>query len=198
MSRGRRPKPAELKAVMGNPGKRHLVIGHDAGRGGSAPSTLKLEPPIKLTVEERKLFDWAIGSLPDNLVRPSDAVSFARWAAWMSVFKTCKDSLEGKQHWYTTSSEHSPQIHREHPLAKRMDKAEAHLIALDDRLCLNIVARNNVIHRLFNMPAAHASAFDFSGDVDPSETDKAPADVQVEDTGAIGFLDRAGKQFPTH
>jgi hypothetical protein len=53
-----------------------------------------------------------------------------------------------------------------------MDKAEAHLITLEDRLCLNIVARNNVMHRLFNMPGAHPGGGLF-GRAEPPRTTRS-------------------------
>jgi hypothetical protein len=200
MPRGRRAKPAEVKALLGNPGKRRLALNNDADgkrTRAPAPPPLVLEPPFRLTTEERRLFMWATGSLPANLIRASDLATFARWATWMCVFVVCKNALEGKQHWYTTKTEHSPELHREHPLAKRMDKAEAHLVTLEDRLCLNIVARNNIMHRLFNMPGAHPGGGLFG--VDPSEEDKQKPEAEVPpaqhepDLDPLGFVERAGQ-----
>lgn len=198
MPRGRRAKPAEVKALLGNPGKRRLALNNDAGGHGTAApaATLKFEAPIALTPEEQRLFIWATSSLPSNLIRESDLIEFARWATWMCVFVLCKTALQGRQHWYTTSSEHSPEIHREHPLSKKMDRAEAHLITLEDRLCLNIVARNNVMHRLFNMPAAHPGSGLFGQE--PSEDDKKKPDAEgpvapQPDHDPLGFMERAGK-----
>lgn len=142
--------------------------------------------------------------LPGNLVRQTDTFSLGRWAAWLGIWVTCKLALDGKQHWYTTRSKftaeqgESLEIHREHPLSKRMDKAEAHLITLEDRLCLNIVARNNVMHRLFNMPGSHPGAGLF-GSESPDEKDKGGADSEVPlatqeaDLDPLGFVERAGK-----
>lgn len=206
MPRGRRAKPAEIKALLGNPGKRRLALNHDAGGKRTRASAVQMpvEMPTFLTQEpERAAFRDVMRSLPPNLVRQSDAVAFGRWAAWMTVWVTCKLALDGKKHWYTTSSEHSPEIHREHPLSKKMDKAEAHLITLEDRLCLNIVARNNVMHRLFNMPGAHPGGGLFG--TEPSEDDKkppsgdeAPAADAPADLDPRGFIDRSGKQHSTH
>jgi phage terminase small subunit len=208
MPRGRRAKPAEIKALLGNPGKRRLALSNAGGKRGRAPAAhspiLPIEPPAFLTQEsERAAFHDVMRSLPPNLVRQSDAVAFGRWAAWMTVWVTCKLALDGKKHWYTTSSDHSPEIHREHPLSKKMDKAEAHLITLEDRLCLNIVARNNVMHRLFNMPGAHPGGGLFGAE--PSEDDKKPVaedsvplDTAPTDLDPRGFIGRAGKQHSTH
>lgn len=204
MARGRPAKPAEIKALLGNPGKRRLALQKDAGgkRGRvSVPalSPLKAEVPAYLTQErERAAFQRVLDTLPTNIVRQTDLDALARWAAWLNVWVVCKLALDGKQHWYTTSSEHSPEIHREHPLAKRMDKAEAHLITLEDRLCLNIVARNNVMHRLFNMPAAHPNGGLFGAEASEDEKtadESTPAALTTAqaDLDPLGFMERAGK-----
>lgn len=202
MSRGRRAKPAEIKALLGNPGKRRLALNNAGGKRSRASTAMvhsSIEPPPFLTQpQEIEAFRQAIEHLPANIVRQSDLNALGRWAAWLSVWVMCKLALDGKKHWYTTKTEHSPELHREHPLAKRMDKAEAHLITLEDRLCLNIVARNNVMHRLFNMPGAHPGGGLFGND--PSDDDKkkpeaeVPVAAQTEpDLDPLGFVERAGK-----
>jgi hypothetical protein len=201
MPRGRRAKPAEVKQLLGNPGKRRLALRSTAtGKGTALPAPVVVEPPSYLTQDrEKQAFGWALEHLPPNIVRQTDIHALARWATWLNVWCVCKLALDGKQHWYTTTSSHSPEIHREHPLAKRMDKAEAHLVTLEDRLCLNIVARNNVMHRLFNMPAAHPGGM-FAGLDEPDDADKDKPDdgVPTQDRGAdldpLAFIARAGKQ----
>jgi terminase small subunit-like protein len=201
MSRGRRAKPAEVKQLLGNPGKRRLALSGD-GHGTSATlpgsSLPKIEPPAWLTQpREREVFGWVLEYLPANIVRVTDVQALARWATWINVFVTCKIALDGRQHWYTTSSDHSPEIHREHPLAKRMDKAEAHLVTLEDRLCLNIVARNNVMHRILNAPPAHPGAGLFADEPaadDDKKTDNVEAPTPATDNDPLGYLARAGKQ----
>ena len=202
MPRGRRAKPAEVKALLGNPGKRRLAL-NDAtdGKRAPAPPPVAIDPPAFLTQDaEKKAFADVLRALPPNLVRRSDLNALGRWAAWLCVWVTCKLALDGKKHWYTTTSEHSPEIHREHPLAKRMDKAEAHLVTLEDRLCLNIQARNNVMHRILNAPPAHPGAGLFADD-EPNETDKGKTDgaaaaippPEMADHDPLGFMERAGK-----
>lgn len=201
MSRGRRAKPAEVKALLGNPGKRRLALSDATdGKRAPAPQPVPIDPPAFLTQDaEKKAFADVLRALPPNLVRRSDLNALGRWAAWLCVWVTCKVALDGKKHWYTTSSEHSPEIHREHPLAKRMDKAEAHLVTLEDRLCLNIVARNNVMHRILNAPPAHPGAGLFADD-EPNEADKGKTDDSAQmpppettDHDPLGFMERAGK-----
>lgn len=200
MARGRRAKPAEVKELLGNPGKRRLALNNESGERDRAPAALPkkivVEPPSYLTQDrERAIFAAVLENLPANLVRRTDVHALARWSTWANIWITCKLALDGKQHWYTTSSEHSPEIHREHPLAKRMDKAEAHLVTLEDRLCLNIVARNNVMHRILNAPPAHPGAGLFDSD-EPTEQDKSSPDSAAPapvDQDPLGFLERAGK-----
>jgi hypothetical protein len=173
MARGRRAKPAEVKALLGNPGKRRLALSGTASGSHAAASLVatKIEPPAYLTAQrEREVFAWALEYLPANIVRHHGHSCAGALGDLDQRVHHCKLALDGKQHWYTTSSEHSPQIHREHPLAKRMDKAEAHLVTLEDRLCLNIVARNNVMHRILNAPPAHPGAGLFADE--PSDDDK--------------------------
>lgn len=212
MSRGRRAKPTEVKALLGNPGKRRLAL--KSASGGARPPSVasdQIDAPNYLTQpREQAAFKWALEYLPANIVRHTDVHALARWAAWLNTWVTCKLALDGREHWYTTRSKFGAddkdgvalEIHREHPLAKRMDKAEAHLITLEDRLCLNIVARNNVMHRLFNMPGAHPAGGLFGAD--PSEDEK-PGETGVptaktgeggDDIGPLAFVERAGR--PTH
>lgn len=209
MARGRRAKPAEIKQLMGNPGKRRLALEQRDGKGTSAPADksprkMKVEPPAFLTQEqEKQFFKQVLQWLPPNLVRRSDTMALARWASWLHIWVTCKLALDGKAHWYTTESKYGAdgsngvKIHREHPMSKLMGKCEAHLASLEDRLCLNIVARNNVIHKILHAPAAHAGGL--FGDELPTEDEKKgdetptlPGNAPV-DTDPLGFVNRASK-----
>ena len=206
MPRGRRAKPAEVKALLGNPGKRRLALKSTAAGAGAVAPALSIEPPNYLTQErERAAFKWVLDYLPPNIVRQTDVHALARWATWLNIWVTCKLNLDGRQSWYTTRSKFAAgedavlEIHREHPLTKRMDKAEAHLVTLEDRLCLNIVARNNVMHRLFNMPAAHPAGGLFGPEPEPETDDKPETDAPASpppaepDLNPLGFMERAGK-----
>src|SRR4051812_9854488 len=106
MPRGRRAKPAEVKALLGNPGKRRLALKGASG-GARAPSIVPDQIPVPsyLTQErEKAAFKWAIEYLPANIVRQTDQHALARWATWLNTWVTCKLALDGRQHWYTTRS----------------------------------------------------------------------------------------------
>lgn len=192
MSRGRRALSAEVKALKGNPGKRKLAL-KKIGARVARPLAFTASPPEFLTHErERQAFAWAIETLPANVARASDVNAIARWAAWLHVWVTCKLALDGKAHWYTTES-NFVKIHREHPLSKRMDKAEGHLISLEDRLGLNVVARNNIVHRLFQMPGAPAGGL-FGEEVNDADVEQPVGDMpEPETVSPLGFLQQAGK-----
>lgn len=199
MARGRRAEAPEIKALKGNPGKRRLALERGARPDAHAPAAraqpLVPEMPAMLTHErERAAFRWCYETLPANLLRTSDVHTVARWCVWLNRFVTAKLALDGRAAWYTTKS-NFVEIHREHPLSKQMDRAEAHLVTLEDRLCLNVVARNNVMHRLFNMPGAHPGAGLFGPDPTDDDKGEAPQPEQLPEIDAdpLGFVERAGK-----
>lgn len=195
MARGRHAKPAEVKALLGNPGKRRLALA-DKDAPAPAPRPAVVEPPSYLTKErEIAAFKHVYASLPLNLARESDIDAVARWAVWLNRWAEAKLALDGKEGWYESESRHGKFL-RDHPLAKQMHRAEAHLIALEDRLCLNITARNNVMHRLFNMPPAHPGDL-FTDDQDETPEEERAADAvapRPEELDPLGYLDKAGKQ----
>jgi hypothetical protein len=141
--RGPKPLPPEIKALKGNPGKRRLVL--DAATGGvvTHPRRLVAEPPRYLTEQaERDAFVMALATLPANVARASDVNAVARWACWLNIWVQCKFTLSGE-------TNHDLKFHH-----KRMSDAEQHLTRLEDRLGLNVAARNSIVHRLFQMPHA--------------------------------------------
>jgi hypothetical protein len=56
-TRGRKPTPAHLKLIMGNPGKR--PIREDGVQEGQAPYDNGLEPPVKLAKRQKQLWSTA-------------------------------------------------------------------------------------------------------------------------------------------
>jgi len=190
MARGRHAKPAEIKRLLGNPGKRRLALTGEAPT--AAPRHTTVEPPSYLTKEgERAAFRYVFESLPLNLARESDVAAVARWAVWLNRWVEAKLALDGKEAWYESESRHGKFL-RDHPLAKLMHRAEGHLIALEDRLCLNVAARNSVVHRLFSMPLAPPGEL-FGGD-DVEEKVEDAAAPPPEDLDPLGYLEKAGKQ----
>ena len=196
MTRGRRPKPDVVKALEGNPGKRKLAAQQSGGSGtatGVKPAPDHFELPYYLNQEkEREVFNEALRTLPANMIKPSDVWSLSRWAHWMTVWASCKIALDGNAHWYESKSKHGD-LKREHPIAKRMDKAEGHLITLEDRIGLNVVARNNIVHKLFKMPHSSPPGELFRND-DEADSDEPPK--REGDFSAVDFLARARSPIP--
>lgn len=192
MARGRRAKSPEVKALLGNPGKRKLAL-KNIGKPALPPKRLSVEPPAYLTQDgEREAFRMVLESLPANVARASDVHAFARWATWLNIWVTSKLRLDGMEHHYQSESKHGKFL-REHPLSKKMDKAEAHLVTLEDRLCLNIVSRNNIIHRLFQMPGPHPGGmFDEEIPGEKPASEETPPPVPVSPLGWMQH-DRTGK-----
>lgn len=198
--RGRRPLPDEVKALKGNPGKRKLAL--DQARGDAKPTAqlptpFRAEPPDYLTQDgERSAFREVLDALPLNVARKSDLHAIARWSIWLNIFVDAKKRLDGRAHWYESTSKHGTFL-REHPISKRMHQAEAHLISLEDRLGLNIVARNNIVHRLFQMPGPPPNLFGPDkpepDDAEPLPTGDAPEPLE-DGLSPLGFLQQASSR----
>ncbi len=195
MARGRRALPDAVKALKGNPGKRKLALDKIGKRGAARPQQFIAAPPEYLTQDgEKDAFRMALESLPANVARRSDVHAIARWATWLHVWVSSKLKLDGKAHWYESESKHGKFL-REHPISKRMHQAEAHLISLEDRLGLNIVARNNIVHRLFQMPGPPPGGLFGDDKMDDGKGAPIPIDdaPQPEELSPLGFLQQAGR-----
>jgi phage terminase small subunit len=196
MTRGRRALPDAVKALKGNPGKRRLALEKTTGARSARvapPKAFTAEPPDYLTQEgEKAAFVEILKAMPLNVARKSDIHAIARWAAWLYIWIDAKKRLDGHVHYYENKSKHGTFL-REHPISKRMHQAEAHLISLEDRLGLNIVARNNIVHRLFNMPGPPPRLFD---DPEPEDGKPLPIDDAPEPeelSSPLNFLSDASK-----
>jgi hypothetical protein len=106
--------------------------------------------------------------LPPNVARSSDVNALARWACWLRIRVECKcspgEDLKGNH--------------------RRMRDAESALVRLEDRLGLSPAARNSIVQRLFQLPAAHFVAEAVEGE--PAQP--APDD----DESPLGYLARRG------
>lgn len=191
MARGRRPQSAEFKALKGNPGKRKLALENIAKPKLYAKPAKVVAPDYLTDPREREAFHMAFTSLPANIARKSDVHAMARWATWLRIWIDSKLALDGNSFYYENDSKHS-KFWREHPFSKTMSNAEAKLITLEDRLGLNVVARNNVVNKLFSMPAPPPGSFaDDTAQPDADSKKKKP--VILPDASPLGFLLAAGK-----
>lgn len=197
MPRGRRAIPDEVKALKGNPGKRRLALKTASGEAAKAEAPkLALAVPEFLTHErERDIFRKVIDEyLQRRIARAPDIPTYARWASYLHRWIDCKEQLEGKPTWFTSTSKHG-ELLRRHPVFKDMLDLERVLQSLEDRLGLNPVARQNIIKGLSAMPAALGGLF--GGEEQAPETDK-PVAPELPGTGSappspLGFLQSAGK-----
>lgn len=160
---GRRRKSDDLKALQGNPGKRKLVEaagGADASeKTAAAPGPI--EPPDFLTHDrEREIFNRVVGEyLRRRIAARADVIAYARWAHYVHRWIKCKETLGDGGTWYETKSKHGDML-RMHPMAKEQMQLERMLQSLEDRLGLNPVARQNILHGLRDLPAALGGLFD--------------------------------------
>lgn len=196
MARGRRPKPAEVKALLGNPGKRRLaLLNQERPAPGADGATRIPEPPSYLTEDEREAYCFAYEALPYNLVRESDKVAVSEWAVWLVKFVNAKQRLEAKKETYESVSKHGSFL-RINPDFLIMSRASDKMRELADRLGLNPMARSALTQKMLNAPMMSPPGELFS---EPDGKDKKPASpAPLEDVDALGFLDDAGKQFSTH
>ncbi len=87
MTFGRKPVPAHLKEVRGNPGKRaipkkkrHVPVG--------------LRVPAGLTDPQRKIWRQIVKDAPHGLLRACDARALKRYVVALSIYDDAKSNLE--------------------------------------------------------------------------------------------------------
>ena len=81
--RGAKPKPAFLKLVAGNPGKR--PIGKDIAETVPATQDNGLRPPVKLGSRQRQLWDQYVRRAP--WLKPFDAPRAFMWVSLHEEFE---------------------------------------------------------------------------------------------------------------
>jgi P27 family predicted phage terminase small subunit len=192
MGRGRRPLPDEVKAAKGNPGKRRLVL--------SPPlpgEELKVKPPAFLTTaEEREIFRRIAEQLAQlRFIRATDVAALGRWATYLARWAKCKRALGRKQLYYETKSKHGTML-RIHPLFAASVQLERLMVPLEDRLGLNVQARQMIVRGIFQAPRPHDDEGLFGvkgqgegeGGTLPASGDQAGA---AGPGGPLGFLNHS-------
>jgi phage terminase small subunit len=171
-----------MKAAKGNPGRRALKPSED-----KTPTLLeKIECPEFLTApREREIFRRIVEDFVlRRIARKPDLTAYARWAHYVHRWILCKETLDGKATWYKTESNHGEMLRR-HPMFKDQLDLERVLQALEDRLGLNPVARQNIIRGLAAVPPALTGLFDEGGDDNKSG---AGAEKAPEPSSPVGLL----------
>ena len=188
MGRGRRPLPAEVKALKGNPGKRRLAL--------EPPQRLDMSvlPPPALPsfltdVREQEIYRRVIDDiLQRRVARSTDIDSYGRWAVYLHRWIGCKEWLEGKP----TFIKQGDRLVR-HPMFRDMLDLEHALVMLEDRLGLNPAARQTIIRGLAAMPAAMKQT-EQTSEAEPDVPGAAPTpSPEGQAQSPLGFLRLAGK-----
>ena len=152
----------EVKRAKGNPGKRSLKPTNKNDKAAPSPAHNHVPVPEYLTKpEERALFTNVINNvLHGSIARVSDAHAYARWAVY--AFKWGQNKLlldvEDADIVYETQSKHGSML-RIHPRFVAIDRLEKLLTALEDRLGLNPVARQNILRGMMALPAPIQESF---------------------------------------
>lgn len=182
MARGRKPIPAEIKVLKGNPGKRRLAI---AGKSDADQDLGSLKTPEFLTgPDEKKVFRLICDELAlRRFVRTTDIMGLARWASYMAKWIRATKDLGRKKAYYETKSRHGSLL-RVHPLHVIIRDMERLLLPLEDRLGLNPAARQTILKGM--MPGAGAAADLFPETKAPAPSAATPAESVANDP--LGFL----------
>jgi hypothetical protein len=190
MPRGRRAQPDTIKAIKGNPGKRKLLASSVARRG-SLMSAAQIMPGFVTKDREKELFRRVIDEyLQRRIARASDANAYARYAVYLNRWWICKEALDDTSTVYQSESLHG-KLYRDHPLFRQMLHVERVLMALEDRLGLNVVSRQSIIRGLAAVPPAFGDLFgDKPKTEDKPEGEAAtPAEIapQERPPSPVGF-----------
>ena len=190
---GRTPKPPGLDAAMGSPGRRpsktRAVTKPASSPGVAMPDYLGRGREF---ADARRVWDAAAPMLARlNVVNAADAHALARYcvhvADWVRITKTL--AKEGETQTVKTVAG-DPMI-RIHPLVKRRDGIEKHLLEAEDRFGLNPTHRISLYRDMGALGAPVGDLFGYR----PPEKPAAPAggpSGEIGSDGIIGFarLDR--------
>lgn len=187
MARGRKKKPYSVRKAQGNPGKRAL---NNSASIAAAPIDAQGEsgavfrtPSFLTDPQEIALFRAAMsGVLRGSVARPTDAEAYGRWAVYAVKWAKNKKELDqpGCSEVYETESKHGKML-RVHPRFAALDRLEKLLTALEDRLGLNPVARQNILRGLQALPPPVQDTFFGVERPDQVESTDRP-------TSPIGFV----------
>lgn len=206
---GRRPKPDELKAAQGFPGKRRPAAGpetaapsteSEAGTAGDPPVAADQIPavdaedlPAALVSNEIATAAWR-AIVPQlsrlKLMRTTDREGMVRYclrlADWYRVRAELDRPLEeGGGEVYETETRHG-NMRRINPLFMVRERLEKGLIEYEDRFGLNPVARQRILQAM----AASQPALPLDAPPAPAEGAGEPAAAQPSPVGALGNATR--------
>jgi len=164
MGRGHKQHSDEVKALRGNPGQRRLQLQQPetvaVPVGISQISVLDTAPiPAFLDrPEEQVAFRTIVEDyLQRRVARAGDLAAYGRWSVYLQMFIEVKRKVIAEQAHVATESKS--------PLMRVMKDLEEMLRALEDRLGLNPMARQQIIRQL-----AAAAPTKLADDVQPADT----------------------------
>ena len=142
-ARGPRPKPGELQAARGNPGKRKNEIAPD-----TVP-TLTGDAPDWLTDDvARGAWIYILDSLsPLRLVRETDHIAVARYCDHFARWLRLRDKVNDAGETYVTESNHGT-MQRINPDFVAMHREEDRMEKLEDRIGLTPSSRQRLMQGL--------------------------------------------------
>jgi phage terminase small subunit len=182
--RGPKPKSATLERLQGNPGRRPILSRGDERENkvlqqALAPSpTPLIAPDFLKEPREREIFHRVIdGYLQRRIAHEVDVTAYGRWAHYVHRWLECKELLSGKLTFLKIVTNHGERYIR-NPVFKDMLDIERVLLASEDRLGLNPVARHAIVRGLAQTPAALGGFFgeNVAGEIE-EEGKSAPGEL---------------------
>jgi P27 family predicted phage terminase small subunit len=182
--KGRKAKPAEVKAAQGNPGRR--PIHHAPDLPG-----LSLQPPKDLPAAARRIWEALAPELSRlKLLRATDLGAFARYCEHLARWAELTKALRKSGETYVTQSAHGT-MRRIDPNFMVRDRIEGRLHELEDRFGLTPMARQQLLQKLAIAPLPQTPAGnDLFGTQPEGEAPDAPPAPATLPPSPVGLLNR--------
>ncbi len=192
MARGRRALSDEVKAAKGNKAARRRLIAAENAKSRSTDGKAKGSPALKIPdfvkgARHKEIYTRVVTEFAmRRIARPADLTAYARWAYYVDQWIKLKEKIGNRGLTYETKSKHGSML-REHPDFKAMLRVESVLQALEDRLGLNPVARQNIIRGLAAVPPAMRDLF--NDEPQPEKPDSNDPAVPAKPESPLGFIE---------
>lgn len=145
--KGRKPEPAEVKEIKGNPGKRKTA---------ATPDTVAIisnNAPDYLQDDKLALGIWAhLSELLSKIrfVKETDRHALGRYCAYMAIWIRMKKKVRKTGEFYETDTNHG-KMQRIHPAFAIMMRSEDKMIRLEDRLGLTSMSRQQLMMQMSSL-----------------------------------------------
>lgn len=184
---GRTPKPPGLDAAMGNPGRRQpsrpAVVKPAASSSISMPDIIAKGREF---IEARRVWNATVPILSRlNVIGPADAHALARYCVHVSDWARITKTLAKDGETQTVKTVAGDPMIRIHPLVKRRDGIEKHLLEAEDRFGLNPSHRISLYRDMGALGAPIGDLFGYRQPEDKRASPSAP--TEPDHDGIIGF-----------